>query len=202
MKSTHRANIIKAVFTGMTAFKETPMVLCLCMFQKIKQKLMLFFFKHSGLIKKFIRVFPKSLWKTRMSSLASLTCHPSACGSLYGIYMLLVHVRSVVSDSFQPHGLQPARLLCPWDSPGKKTGESPPPPPGDLPDPGIEPTSPVSSALAGGFFTTGVHLAPTNQLSHTPPAPVGPLSLSHLCRDESYSESELQIKNHLLGSTP
>ena len=27
-------------------------------------------------------------------------------------------------------------------------------PPGDLPDPGIEPTSPASPALAGGFFTT------------------------------------------------
>ena len=24
-----------------------------------------------------------------------------------------------MSDSFQPYGLQPARLLCPWDSPGK-----------------------------------------------------------------------------------
>ena len=31
--------------------------------------------------------------------------------------------RSVLSDSLQPHGLQPARLLCPWKSPGKKTGE-------------------------------------------------------------------------------
>ena len=28
------------------------------------------------------------------------------------------------------------------------------PPLGDLPDPGMEPTSPASSALAGGFFTT------------------------------------------------
>jgi len=28
-------------------------------------------------------------------------------------------------------------------------------PPGDLPDPGIEPTSLMSPALAGGFFTTG-----------------------------------------------
>ena len=28
---------------------------------------------------------------------------------------------SVVSDSLQPHGLQPARFLCPWDSPGKNT---------------------------------------------------------------------------------
>ena len=29
------------------------------------------------------------------------------------------------------------------------------PSPGDLPDPGIQPASPTSSALAGGFFTTG-----------------------------------------------
>ena len=29
------------------------------------------------------------------------------------------------------------------------------PPPGDLPDPGIEPVSLMSPALAGGFFTTG-----------------------------------------------
>ena len=29
------------------------------------------------------------------------------------------------------------------------------PPPADLPDPGIEPTSLMSPALAGGFFTTG-----------------------------------------------
>ena len=28
---------------------------------------------------------------------------------------------SVMSNSFQPHGLQPARLLCPWSSPGKNT---------------------------------------------------------------------------------
>ena len=29
---------------------------------------------------------------------------------------------SVVSDSLQPHGLQPTRLLSPWDIPGKNTG--------------------------------------------------------------------------------
>ena len=28
----------------------------------------------------------------------------------------------VVSDSLRPHGLQPTRLLCPWDFPGKSTG--------------------------------------------------------------------------------
>ena len=30
--------------------------------------------------------------------------------------------RSVVSDSEGPHGLQPTRLLRPWDFPGKSTG--------------------------------------------------------------------------------
>ena len=29
---------------------------------------------------------------------------------------------SVMSDSLQHYGLQSARLLCPWDSPGKNTG--------------------------------------------------------------------------------
>ena len=29
---------------------------------------------------------------------------------------------SVVSYSLQPHGMEPARFLCPWDSPGKSTG--------------------------------------------------------------------------------
>ena len=64
----------------------------------------------------------------------------------------------MVSDSLQTYGLQPARLLCPWDSPGKNTGVDwsglPHPPLGDLPDPGIEPASLVSPALASGFFIT------------------------------------------------
>ena len=29
---------------------------------------------------------------------------------------------SVMSSSLQPYGLQPIRLLCPWDYPGKNTG--------------------------------------------------------------------------------
>ena len=29
---------------------------------------------------------------------------------------------SVVSDSFWPHELKPARFLCPWNSPGQNTG--------------------------------------------------------------------------------
>ena len=38
-------------------------------------------------------------------------------------YMKSVSVScSVMSDSLPPYGLQPARLLCPWDSPGKNIG--------------------------------------------------------------------------------
>ena len=36
--------------------------------------------------------------------------------------LLLLFGSSVVSDSLRPHGMQPARLLCPWDFPGKSTG--------------------------------------------------------------------------------
>ena len=51
---------------------------------------------------------------------------------------------SVVSDSLRPHGLQPVRHLCPWNSPGKNAGvgshsilqEN-------LPDPRIKPRSPA-----------------------------------------------------------
>ena len=32
--------------------------------------------------------------------------------------------RSVMLDSLQPHGLWPTRLLCPWDFPGKNTGNT------------------------------------------------------------------------------
>ena len=36
--------------------------------------------------------------------------------------LLFVVGHSVVTNSLRPHGLQPARLLCPWDFPGKNTG--------------------------------------------------------------------------------
>ena len=64
---------------------------------------------------------------------------------------------SVVSDSLGSHGLQPAMLLCPWDFPSKKynvVGFLLFPTPWNLPDPGIEPKSPMSPALAGIVFTT------------------------------------------------
>ena len=51
-------------------------------------------------------------------------------------------------------GPQPTRLPSPWDSPGEDWSGLPFPPPGDLPNPVIQPTSLSSPALAGGFFTT------------------------------------------------
>ena len=51
-----------------------------------------------------------------------------------------------MSDSLCPYGLQPTRLFCSWDSPGKTPLQ------GDLPDPGIELASLVSPALTGRFL--------------------------------------------------
>ena len=61
---------------------------------------------------------------------------------------------SYVALALRPYGLEPTRLLCPWDSPGKTMGvgnqsllwESPPP--------RDWPTALASPALVGGFFTT------------------------------------------------
>ena len=50
---------------------------------------------------------------------------------------------SVASGSLQHHGLQPARLLCPWGFPRQEYWSGLPcPPPGDLPNPGIKPGLP------------------------------------------------------------
>ena len=38
------------------------------------------------------------------------------------IKFLSLRSHSVMSDSLQPHGLLPARLLPPWNSPGENTG--------------------------------------------------------------------------------
>ena len=46
-----------------------------------------------------------------------------------------------------PHGLQPARLLCPWGFSRQEYWRGLPfPSPGDLPNPGIEPRSPTLQA--------------------------------------------------------
>ena len=66
----------------------------------------------------------------------------------------LCQVTSVMADTLQSYGLQPTRLLYPWDFLRKNRGGSVLlcPPPGDLPDPGKEPTALMSPSLAGRFF--------------------------------------------------
>ena len=61
-----------------------------------------------------------------------------------------VHTRSVtsgMSDSLQPYGLWPTRLLCPWGFSRQEYWSGLPClPPGHLPNPGIEPESPALQA--------------------------------------------------------
>ena len=65
--------------------------------------------------------------------------------------LLLLLIAWIVSDSLRPRGLQPARLLRPWESPGKSTSGLPCPPPGRLPDPGLKPL--MSPASTSWLFT-------------------------------------------------
>ena len=59
----------------------------------------------------------------------------------------------VVSDSLRPHGLSPARLLCPWSSPGKNTEMG-----CHFLLQGVFPTQGSNLGLlhAGGFFTVAL----------------------------------------------
>ena len=58
---------------------------------------------------------------------------------------------SVVSNFFWPHGLQPARLPCPWNSPGKNTGVIAIP----FSKGSSQPRDRTQvSHIAGGFFTS------------------------------------------------
>ena len=49
-------------------------------------------------------------------------CEPKLCWEKSSIERLKSESCSIVSDSLQPHGLWPTRLLSPRDSPGKNTG--------------------------------------------------------------------------------
>ena len=58
------------------------------------------------------------------ASVPSVTLHHLLCWSSHLQMAVLcgaVLSHPVLSDSLRPHGLLPARLLCPWDSPGKNT---------------------------------------------------------------------------------
>ena len=65
-----------------------------------------------------------------------------------------MHVSSAMSDSETPWTVAHQDLPFMGFSRQEYWSGLPCPPPGDLPNPGIEPTSPVAPALAGRFFTT------------------------------------------------
>ena len=60
-----------------------------------------------------------------------------------------------VNCSWRSHGMQPARLLCPWNSPGKITGVG------------------SHSLLQGTFLNQGSILSPALQADSLPPEPPG-----------------------------
>ena len=75
----------------------------------------------------------------------------------YSFMMLWVTDLILKPDSLWPYGLWPARLLYPWDSPGKNTGVSCHTLlQGIFLTQGLNPL--MSCALAGGFFTTSTNL--------------------------------------------
>ena len=79
--------------------------------------------------------------------------------------LVCVLSRSVVFDSLQPYGLQPARFLCLWKFPGRNMGvgchfllQ------GIFPHLGIEPASLVSPGLADGYLISTPPGKPNNKI--------------------------------------
>ena len=69
------------------------------------------------------------------------------------VNMHLCYVTSVMSNSVTPWTVDYQTPLSVGFSRQEYWSGLPCPPPGDLPNPGIEPTSLMSPSLAGGFFT-------------------------------------------------
>ena len=68
----------------------------------------------------------KATLSPEMPPVVPRDCPHSTLSSLLHWLSQCVHpheVASVVFSSLRPYGLCPARLLCPWDSPGKNNGE-------------------------------------------------------------------------------
>ena len=70
------------------------------------------------------RTLPKlmSIESVMPSNRLILCCPLLLLPSVFPSICCCCQVASVMSDSVGPHGLQPTRLLHPWDSPGKNTG--------------------------------------------------------------------------------
>ena len=78
----------------------------------------------------------------------------------HGVVCVCVLSHSVVSDSFYPMDCSPRSSSDHGISQGRIVEWLPFPPPGDLPNQGIERKSPVCPKLAGGFCTTELPVKP------------------------------------------
>ena len=77
------------------------------------------------------------------------------------------------------------------------------PPPGDLPHPRIKPSSPVSPALAGEFFTTSATFSPTVQFSSVAqlcPTLCDPMNCSMPCLPVHHQPKLMSIKSVMPSS--
>ena len=91
------------------------------------------------------------LWTTIISDIFFFTCEPAGIRSLL---LLLLSCFSCVWLSATPWTVAPQAPLSMGFSRQELWSGLPCPLPGNLPDPGIEPTSLKSPALAGGCFIT------------------------------------------------
>ena len=113
-----------------------------------------------------------------------------------------------MSDSLQPHGLQPTRLLCPWNFPGKNTGVG-----CHFLLQGIFPTRGQTQdsciSCKGGFFTTApytlhipssilhsckvIHQSFRFPFNHSPNFPKGCHSIASLPSDFSEPQEDMSV---------
>ena len=81
--------------------------------------------------------FPRgSSWPRSWTHVSCIAGRVFTVSATRGAQGSLHSVRDAVAVS---HGLQPTRLLCPWDSPGRNTGVGCHVLQGNLPSPGIKP---------------------------------------------------------------
>ena len=70
-------------------------------------------------ISEHVCIFVEGIGKRALSPLDV----PSKCPEISTLLLIFLVLNcSVVSDLLWPHGLQPVRLICPWNFPGKNTG--------------------------------------------------------------------------------
>ena len=67
-------------------------------------------------------IFPDQLEGARGACQRACICCILRSCSHFALHVCTCVCVLVVSVSVRPHGLEPARLLSPWDSPGKNTG--------------------------------------------------------------------------------